>query len=717
MSILLRGSSRLSWSALLLLLATACGDAVVDPASSPGDARLAIYAATTAESDLLVLEVSGVGIPDPLVFNIPVEDRIASGTVTVPAGSRRLFTARLYDSAGVETHRGSKEADIREGTNTPLHLVLYSLAGDATIDVIIGSYTISITADEPVGPIGRSTRLTATVRDADGRHVPADVAWGSLHTGVATVSSTGTVERLTRGSADIVAVFAGSAAQIRIESYTATEYVEWRIGTAWLAWWHGQESHNLAASPFLSTASFQHSAWPGNFGMVDYSAIPRTAIVNNTAHAYYPFISGLWAQSYQAVAAANYGLRAMNGADLGPADRRARAFAKLIQGLGHGTIAMVYDQGPIVDENTDLTLPQQFVGYMELGAAAIGFLDEAIAIANQGFHDDVPYSWLIAETPVSGPALARYASTLRSHIRAGIARNPTDADAIDWQQVINDIDAGITEDFMLQFDGGSNSFSTLYYTLLYQWSQMNYFVHGMADQSGRYQEWMATPVHDRHPDLPGGGFLIQTPDLRFPLGTTEAAQIADGAARSGEVRFRVPGGGFPNPFATAGGQWSQPGRGMWRWSYYRDARLPIAAEIGREPLAQAVEQRLLKAEAMYRLGNHATAAQLVNVSRTAAGLNATDAIGTNTSCVPRLPDSSCGGLLEMIKWERRMTSSHNASYLMNSMYFDSRRWGDLMQGTFLQLPVPCAVAESAGMPCRNFGGGLESSAPVGTYGY
>jgi hypothetical protein len=78
-----------------------------------------------------------------------------------------------------------------------------------------------------------------------------------------------------------------------------------------------------------------------------------------------------------------------------------------------------------------------------------------------------------------------------------------------------------------------------------------------------------------------------------------------------------------------------------------------------------VEQNLLKAEAQYRLNNHAAAAALVNVTRTAAGLNATDANGTNSSCVPRLPDGSCGGLLEMIKWERRMTSSHNASYLMN----------------------------------------------------
>jgi hypothetical protein len=496
--------------------------------------------------------------------------------------------------------------------------------------------------------------------------------------------------------------------------------VESLVGGSWFSWWLGQHNFNIAPAMFLSTASFQHSAWPANFGMVDYSAIPRTPIVNNTAHAFYPFISGMGTQAYRAVAAANDGLRAMDGGtNLGDADRRARAFAKLMQGVGHGTIAMLYSQGPIVDENTDLTQAQEFVGYKELGAAAIGFLDEAIALANQGFHDDVPYSWLIADDPVSGPELARYASTLKSHIRVAIARNPADAAEVNWQQVINDIDNGITEDFILRFDGGTNWFGTLYYSLLYQWSQMNYFVHGMADTSGKYQEWMALPTGEKHPNLPSGPFLIQTPDTRFPQGATEAAQIADGAARSGEVKFRVTGGGFPTATATLGGQWGQAGRGTWRWSYYRDSRLPSVADVGTQPLAQVVEQNLLKAEANYRLGNMAAAAALVNESRTAAGLSATDAAGTNTSCVPRLPDGSCGGLLEMIKWERRMTSSHNGSYLMNTMYFDSRRWGDLMQGTFLQFPVPCREAQlEVGIACEQFGGtGGDWAAPVGTYGY
>lgn len=496
--------------------------------------------------------------------------------------------------------------------------------------------------------------------------------------------------------------------------------VESLVGGSWWSWYNGLHNFNISPAMFLSTASFQHSAWPANFGMVEYSAIPRTPVVNSPAHAFYPFMSGMWTQAYRAVAAANDGLRAIDGGtSLGAAETRARAVAKLMQGLGHGTIAMLYNQGPIVDENTDLTQAQEFVDYKQLGAAAIGFLDEAITLANQGFNDPVPYNWIITDEPITGAEFARYASSLKAQIRVAIARNPDDADAIEWQQVINEIDAGVQDDFLLSFDGGTNWFGTLYYSLLYQWSQMNYFVHGMADTSGKYQEWMSLPVGERHPNLPSGPFLIQTPDMRFPQGADAAAQIADGGDRADEVRFRIPGGGFPTATAAVGPQWGQAGRGTWRWSYYRDARAPAVADDGDTPLVSLAEQRLLKAEAHYRLGNRAEAASLVNETRTAAGLNATDAGGTNTSCVPRLPDGSCGDLLEMIKWERRMIASHHASYLMNTMYFDSRRWGDLMEGTFLQFPVPCREAQlESGITCQQFGGvGGEWAAPRGTYGY
>jgi hypothetical protein len=140
--------------------------------------------------------------------------------------------------------------------------------------------------------------------------------------------------------------------------------------------------------------------------------------------------------------------------------------------------------------------------------------------------------------------------------------------------------------------------------------------------------------------------------------------------------------------------------------------------------------RLLKAEGLYRSGaaGRAQAAAIINETRVAAGLNATDANGTNTSCVPKLPgpgqgadtapgDNRCGGLLEMLKWEYRMESTFKGP-LGNGWYFNGRGWGDLWKDTPLQLPIPCAEAQVLQLvPCiNNFGGaGGQHAAPLSNY--
>lgn len=489
--------------------------------------------------------------------------------------------------------------------------------------------------------------------------------------------------------------------------------VESLIGGSWWSWYQAQHNYGISTSPWMSTASFQHSAYPGNFAMVAYSTLPRDPLVNSTASGNYVQLSGVWTQAYRAVAAVNDGLKAVDAGavDLGEAETRARAFAKFMQGIGHGTIAMVYDQGPIVDETSDLTQTQEFVGYQQLLDAAIGYLDDAIAIAGAGFHEPIPYDWMIMTEPIDAPTFIQIANSYKAMLTAANARTPAEAAALDWASVLSWAEDGIENDVLLSLDGGTYWFGSLYYTLLGGWSQLNYFVHGMADQSGKYQEWMALPVSQKHPNLASGPFLIQTPDTRFPQGATQAAQAADLRPHP-EQRFRIP--------AAVGDQWGRDDRGTWRWSYYRDRRDPgpYADVSDLTPYISVREQRLLMAEALYRLDRLGEAAAIINESRVAAGLNATDAAGTNTSCVPKLPNGNCGDLFEMLKWERRMVASHEGHYLMVTMYFDSRRWGDLYEGTPLQLGVPCRDAELEGMSCESYGGaGGAWAAPVGTYGY
>lgn len=483
--------------------------------------------------------------------------------------------------------------------------------------------------------------------------------------------------------------------------------VESLIVGAWNSWWV-MTYHYYGAGPWLSTTSFQHSAYPANFAMVHYSAIPRVPTTNDPAHAFYDQLANPYGWAFEGIAAANDGLRAIfaGSVDLGDDAIRAEAFARFAQGLGYGYLAMLYDRAPIVDETTDLTQPVEFVGYDDVLDAALGYLDEAIAIASAN-QFEIPASWIYTGAARDQDWLVEYMHSYKARLRAAVARTPAERAAVNWQAVLDDVGDGVTSDVDFVFTGGGYQWApALYYTLLSGWSQMNYMVHGMADQSGKYQEWMALGIDARHPDLPSGAFLMDTPDTRFPQGAT----LADQQANPG-TRMIVP--------ATPGAQWGRPDRGTWRWSYYRDVRQPVpTAYVGSAPDVTVAEMRLLEAEARFRLGGQMDAvAQLINVTRVAAGLNATDAAGTNTSCVPKLPSGTCGGLFEMLKWEKRMEAAHNVGHMIAPWYFDSRGWGDLMQGTILQLPIPATYAELASEPIVDYGSSFDFGAPVGTYGY
>jgi hypothetical protein len=478
---------------------------------------------------------------------------------------------------------------------------------------------------------------------------------------------------------------------------------------AWMTWWYPMHHHSGSAV-FLSTSSFQHSTYADSMGGVRYSAIPRVPTDNSPGSTYYTHMNMAYTHWYRAIASVNDVLRAVHvhrTVDMGAAEARAVAWARFVQGLSYGYLALLYDEGPLVDEMTNLQGPDpEFVGHGDLMSAALGFLDQAIHLAGTNTFT-VPNTWIFVEgETLSSAELARVASSYKARIRAAAARTPQQRQAVNWSAVLNEVQNGITTDLNFRMTGRGLSFNwALHYMLMPgAWSQMNYFVAGMADQSGNYQEWLSLPVHDRRPNLPSGPFIIQTPDLRFPQGTTRAEQL-----ESPGTRFQQQ--------ADNNAFWGRQDRGTWRWSYYHTTRPYALALEGVLPKMQMVEMDLLAAEAHYRLGNRAQAAALVNKTRVPAGLNPTDAAGTNTSCVPRLPDARCGDLFEMLKWEKRMNTGLDHGMLSSAWYFDSRGWGDLHQGTILQRPVPADVAMLAGRPIRNYGGTLEWGAPVGTYGY
>ncbi len=71
----------------------------------------------------------------------------------------------------------------------------------------------------------------------------------------------------------------------------------------------------------------------------------------------------------------------------------------------------------------------------------------------------------------------------------------------------------------------------------------------------------------------------------------------------------------------------------------------------------------------------------------------------------------------MFKWEKRLETQW-AGVNRVGWYYDGRGWGDLMEGTILQLPVPYRDYQIMLLQPYNYGGvGGDWGAPVGTYGY
>lgn len=503
--------------------------------------------------------------------------------------------------------------------------------------------------------------------------------------------------------------------------------VESLISGSFGQWWL-QAMSISGPAPILANQSFMWSAWPANFGMVYYSSFPRIPVDNFSTHQFYgQMLDYSWGQNYRALSAVAQGLQAINdeetgiAADLGAASvARAKAFGKFMQGLATGSLALLYNEVFIIDEETDLTQEQTAVGYMDAMDVALGYFDDAIAAAGD-MSGPIPASWVSVDVPPAD--FVKLIHSFKARYRANVARNPTERAAVNWQAVIDDVDDGIAGDGIGDaWDMNTGYFVSGFfnhYVAAYMsqpvtgWAQASYMIFGMADQDGKYQEWLADPPADRLPDLASGPFLIQTPDLRFPQGATEADQVDNPG-----IVHRETGDAH---LSIGHKDWRLPARGTYRWSYYRSTHVDFHRTTSPNtatPEITRAEMNLLKAEGYIRMGgaaNEATAAALINHTRMEAGLN--DATLGNVDCVPKLPDGSCGNLMEMMKWEKRLETMvwgvHSVSW-----YFDGRGWGDLYQGTPVNLPVPCLDRELLAQECNTFGGvGQDGGAPISTYAY
>ena len=684
----IRSRARAIAVASSLAALVSCSDATTDvPETETNSVQLFVTADISGTAIQSV--VAKVEAPDmeTITSELEVEGGTATGVLSIPVGSGRVLTITAFNAEGAATHEGSRTLTVAAGTNETVSVNLVPTMGDQPITATLGE--VRLTWKERVGAlaIGSTAQFEVEVLEPYEdtiRVLDVDVTWGSLHPETAAVDGAGDVTGVAEGSAQILAVYGGVAIETWVSIMAPIDLAESIIAKSFVPTWNAQNGYDGLALP-LSTMAWEHSASWGNAGMWQMSWYPREAWPNDEAWSYYDWIEDGWMQPYESAHGAVDGLLKLAALGVGDAEAaRAKAFAHFVLGYSLGTIALTFDRGFVVDENADLE-NLQLQPYNEVMDAALDHFQTSIDISRANDFQ-LPNGW-IRGNPLTSDELAQLAHSFMARYMTKIARYPDERDAVDWNAVIQHVDAGITEDFMIDHEADVWWDDVKIYGDIFDtWARSPYMWWGQADTSGGYESWMAQAPENRTE------FLIVTPDLRYPQGSTLEAQREN----PGTYLVNID----PHPFNAA--------RGTWYFSYYRNARYDYygAASYNAPTTAFNTEELdLIKAEALIRLGNPGAAADLINKTRVAnGGLPPVTAAGVPdgpATCVPQMPDGSCGGLLEALKYEKRVENVHTH---LGTWFFDSRGWDDLEEGTPVHVPIPAGILTELGEPVYTFGG-------------
>jgi hypothetical protein len=518
---------------------------------------------------------------------------------------------------------------------------------------------------------------------------------------------------------------------------------------------HGSFGLNASFNASMRSMSMENASGLANWGMGPRSALPRSALVNTRGNPYEAENLVQYARLPRAARVAANGVVALRrpGFTIGSveSDERAMAFAYLTLGTANGNLALLYDSVSVVTPEDDIAqgAPAPLLGYEEGMLVALEQLDSVIAISTRAIASrPTTGGFTIPTTPsaLGGNAFTaaqviQLARGWKARFRAGVARNPAERAAVDWNLVIQDAANALPTDFNVTISnaggcgGGVCSIGSVWtvahvqHWLYDTWSQQPSMIIGMADsvRSGCsaatpggdcYDAWLATPLNSRY------RILIRTADQRFPPGETRAAQRTSSGAGDDPIPARA-NLYFRNRVRT------DPTGEAWAVSFYDFNRFQFFWNSfnGPVPVMTRAEMDLLMAEGYIRLGDFPNAMTRINISRQARGnlpplvgiVSATQPISILGNCVPRVPQppdfttAACGNIMEAMKWEKRMET--NLTH-MGAWFIDSRGWGDLAEGTAVHFPIPFQEMDARGKPSYSLGGvGGTDGAARGTYGY
>jgi hypothetical protein len=332
--------------------------------------------------------------------------------------------------------------------------------------------------------------------------------------------------------------------------------------------------------------------------------------------------------------------------------------------------------------------------------------------------------WIPGMT-MTNTQLARLIHTYIARFMAYTPRTAAERAAVNWAEVITHIDQGITSDFAPVGTPGimsstyKNRIARQRTTTPSDFARVDYMLVGPADQSQGFINWFNTVPASRQP------FKMTVTDRRIDGVATwnRTTKAWDGTPPSTCANVPSPTS-TSRPVASCGlymgfhdeVAFFNPGRGTYLRSYYFYHRWGrgTSFENGPIPIITVTEMKLLKAEALIRLGRPEEAIPLINETRTTfGGLPAVDingAPGTAPDCVPRRISGACGNLWDALRYEKRIETLGLTGGLP---YYDARGWGTLVENTMIHFPMPVVDIEllMGADAVYTFGGGGPGSAP------
>jgi hypothetical protein len=464
----------------------------------------------------------------------------------------------------------------------------------------------------------------------------------------------------------------------------------------------------------LTTMADNYTASWNNYQMRLYSSEPRASWQNDPAATARVEIEAYWYGYYAALSSANDVLAAIRtqGLFAGKTDSAmVENLGLLLQGLTVSQLALNYDQGFIVDYNTDLS-SLAISTRQQMRDWALAKLDTAATMATAN-----TYAWPAAWTggagcgggeprahqsaPCTNGAVAKIAHTMAARLLAYFPRAAAETQtAAEWDRVVGYASTGISTApaFDLGFKGDG---CVKFCDELRLWSndltsmRMDTRVANMLDPATQATPW---------PD-PNGNPQPNSPDKRLGDGTydkstglcTDGVTICPATANAGTDFAFSP----KAIFRPARGQYHQSNVGQIRYDYVSfSAPDGSGGGFGFSPVVLAAQNDLLWAEGLIRgtAPDLAAAATLINKTRVTRG-----------GLPPATAADGAAGLLTKLQYEQDVElPGDNAT-----SYYNRRRIDGLQALTPHQMPIPAKELGVLGLAYYTFGGTYPAfSAPV-----